>query len=191
MTEASFQPQGYLRFNLDQGKLSTPDKRRHLVIPADLIGVAGKGDGLEEAARSWGKEQGIHLTKLVGKEVLEQSPERFITELSHLLATLGWGWCELESWGGVLFVVVRQAPRGSAVTILNNFLSGAFSSASGQQLACVPIPEDGACRFLVTGPENAGAIRSWVDVGTKIGEVVSRMLAGEHLSDAKTKTGGR
>lgn len=191
MTEAHFQPQGYLRFDLGQGQVSTPDKRRHLVVPAEVLKAVTTGEELQEAARRWGEEQGASLARLVGSDVLEQPPETFVTEVAHFLATLGWGWCEVESWGGVLFVVVQQAPRGAAVVgILRGFLAGAFSAASGQRLECVPIPEDGRTRFLLTGPESAGAIAAWVESGATAGQVVGRMMAGEHLSGPHATTGG-
>lgn len=191
MTEAHFQPQGYLRFDLGQGQVSTPDKRRHLVVPAEVLKSVTTGDELYEAARRWGEEQGASLARLVGSDVLDHPPEAFVTEVAHFLATLGWGWCEVESWGGVLFVVVRQAPRGAAVAgILRGFLAGAFSAASGQRLDCVPIAEDGRTRFLLTGPEWAGEIRAWVEAGATAGEVVGRMMAGEHLSSPHATTGG-
>jgi hypothetical protein len=191
MTEARFQPQGYLRFDLSQGHLSTPDERRHLVVPAELLKAAATGDELDGSARRWGEEQGASLAGLVGADVLEQPPERFVTELAHLLATLGWGWCELESWGGVLFVVVQKAPHGGAVVkILRNFLAGAFSAASGQRLECVSIPEEGRIRFLLTGPESSAEIQPWVDAGAGAGEVVGRMMAGDHLTKAHSTRGG-
>jgi hypothetical protein len=191
MTEAHFQPQGYLRFDLGQGQVSTPDKRRHLVIPAEVLKSVTTGEELHDAARRWGEEQGTGLAGLVGSDVREQPPEKFVTEVAHFLATLGWGWCEVESWGGVLFVVVQQAPRGAAVVeILRGFLAGAFSAASGHRLECVPIPEDGLTRFLLTAPENAAAIRGWVGAGATAGQVVGRMMAGEHLSSPHATTGG-
>jgi hypothetical protein len=191
MTEAHFQPQGYLRFDLGQGQVSTPDKRRHLVVPAEVLKSMTTDDDLHDAARRWGEEQGASLAKLAGADVLEQPPETFVTEISHFLATLGWGWCEVESWGGVLFVVVQQAPRGTAVAgILRGFLAGAFSTVSGERLECVAIAEDGRTRFLLTGPENAGEIRAWVEAGATAGEVVGRMMAGEHLKSPQATTGG-
>lgn len=191
MSEGSFQPQKYLRFDLSQGLVSTPDKRRHLIVPAELLRAAGSAEDLVGAARRWGEEQGINIRNQAGEDILDQSPERFVTELSHLLATIGWGCCELESWGGVLFIVVKQAPRGAANEILNGFLAGAFSSASGQRFDCVPLVESGLTRFLLTGPEYAVSIRSWVENGATPGEVTSRMLAGEHLSGQQPSTGGR
>jgi len=191
MTEASFQPQGYLRFDLSQGKISTPDKRRHVVVPAELLTASGDGAELEAAARSWGEEQGKSLASLVGKKLLEEPPERFITELARFMATLGWGWCELEAWGGVLFVVVQHAPRGSGVRILRSFLAGVFSAASGQPFGCVAIADDGSTRFLLTNPESAALIEVWVEKGAKVGDVVSRMLQGEHLAGSQAKRGGR
>jgi hypothetical protein len=191
MTEAHFQPQGFLRFDLGQGQLSTPDKRRHLVVPAEVLKAATTGDELDAAARRWGEEQGASLAGLVGADVLEQSPERFGTELAHFLATLGWGWCELESWDGVLFAVVHQAPRGGAVLrILRSFLAGALSAASGQPLGCVPVPEETQTRFLFTGPESVAEIQRWVDAGATAAQVVGRMMAGEHLSSPHSTTGG-
>ena len=182
MTEASFQPRGYLRFDLAHGLASTPDKRRHLVVPAEVLREADRGEKLDEAARRWGEEQGEHLAGLVGDQLLQLPPERFLTELSRLLATLGWGWCTLESWGGVLFVVVQQAPRGAARRILQHFLGGVFTAASGHKFVSIAIPEGNTCRFLLTGPENEPTISEWVRAGATAGIVASRMLAGEHLS---------
>lgn len=187
MTQASFQPQGYLRFDLSQGQVSTPDKRRHLVVPAEILRAAGQPEELAKAARQWGEEQGTHLVSLIGGDLLSESPERFVGELAHLMATLGWGWCELQSWGGVLFVVVQQAPRGASTDILANFLAGAFSSASGQRFDCVHVPEDGASRFLLTGPESVGTVKAWVEAGQDAGQIVSRMHAGEHLAGPNSK----
>ena len=182
MTQASFQPQGYVRFDLAQGLASTPDKRRHLVIPGEVLRAVGDDEALDQAALRWGEEQGVALSKLVGDDLVEQPPERFVTELSHLLATLGWGWCQMESWGGVVFVVVRQAPRGGARRILERFLAGALSTASNQKIACVTISEGSTCRFLVTAPEHHATIKGWVENGASAGEVASRMLAGAHLT---------
>jgi len=190
MTEASFKPEGYLRFDLSQGLVSTPDKRRHFIVPAEIINAAGTYASLEEAARKWGQEQGAALVTLAGKDVLDRAPEQFIAELAHLMATLGWGWCELESWGGVLFVVVHQGPRGAGNKILSAFLGGVFSAAAGQRFECVGIDDGTARRFLLTGPEHASRIQGWVDAGAACGEVVSRMHAGDHLGAAQATTGG-
>lgn len=190
MTEASFQPQGYLRFDLSQGQISTPDKRRHLVVPAELIGATGDDDALDDAAQRWGQEQGTALRSLIGGDLLKQPPERFITELAHVLATLGWGWCELESWSGVLFVVVERAPSGNAVRILRNFLAGVFTSASGQTFGSVAVSESGKDRFLLTTPDSADIIEGWVSKGATVADVVQRMLEGKHLSGSRPRRGG-
>lgn len=189
MSEASFQPAGYLKFDLSQGLLSTPDKRRHIVIPAELLRVLGSQDELESLARRWGEEQGNDLVKLIGGDALSKSPERFVTELSHLMATLGWGWCDLESWGGVLFLVVQGSPRGDANKILSKFIAGVFTSASSKKFECVCFAEDSKNRFLLTGPEHVGTIQKWVDSGATAGEVASRMQSGDHLSSS-AGTGG-
>ncbi len=189
MTDASFQPQGYLRFDLSQGLASTPDKRRHLVLPAEVLRAVGNDESLDDAARSWGEEQGTSLANLVGDDVLTLPPERFVTELSHLMATLGWGWCTMESWGGVAFVLVQQAPRGGGLRILKSFLAGAFSTASGLKFDCVAIPDGSTCRFLLTGPESSATIQGWVDAEASAGEVANRMLEGAHLSEVSVDRG--
>lgn len=181
MTTARFQPRGFLKFDLKQGQLSTRDKRRHLVVPVELVKAAGEGIDVSDAARSWGEEQGAALASLVGSDALEASPEQFITELGHLLATLGWGQCNFESWGGVVFVVTDHAPRGGAVRILSSFLGGVFTAVSEERFECVPLQTEGTIRFVLTGPEGAGAIQSWVDDGAEAAEVVGRMQKGDHL----------
>lgn len=191
MTEASFQPQGYLRFDLSQGQISTPDKRRHLVVPAELIGATGDDAALDEAAQRWGQEQGKALRSLIGDDLMKRTPERFITELAHVLATLGWGWCELESWGGVLFVVVERAPSGNALRILRHFLAGVFSSASGKAFGSVTVSDNGKSRFLLTTPDSVGVIEGWVSKGATVTDVVQRMLEGKHLSESRSRRGGR
>lgn len=188
MSEARFQPRGFLKFDLRQGQLSAPDKRRYLVVPADLVKVAGVCTEMSEAARSWGEEQGAALMGLVGKDVLDRSPEQFVQELTHLLATLGWGLCELETWGGVVFVVARHAPRGGATVILAHFLAGIFSTIGGSRFECVPIQDEGTVHFVLTGPESEAEIRAWVEQGAEVAEVAKRMHAGEHLP---TSLGGR
>ncbi len=79
MTEASFKPKGYLRFDLSQGLVSTPDKRRHLIVPAEIINAAGTFASLEEAARSWGQEQGKALVSIAGEDVLEGLTSEVLT----------------------------------------------------------------------------------------------------------------
>ena len=178
MSEARFEPRGYLRFDLGAGRIATRDDRRHLVVPAEIVEAAGAEGTLAEAARSWGREQGKALAGLVPGHVLDEPPESFMTSLAHLLATLGWGRCELESWGGVLFAVVAEAPAGAGAAILGELLAGAFEAVAGESIECVPMEDD---RFLLLGAEGAGEVRGWVGAGARAGEVVTRMLAGEHL----------
>jgi hypothetical protein len=181
MSEARFQPRGFLKFNLQQGQLSTRDKRRYLVVPAELITAASESDELAEAARKWGMEQGESLADLIGDSILDEAPEEFVTELTHLLASLGWGLCDFESWGSVLCVVAQNAPRGGATTILNHFLAGIFTSIVGERFDCIPVQRNGNVLFVLTGPEGASEVRAWVEQGAEIGEIARRMHAGEHL----------
>jgi len=184
MTEARFEPRGYLRFDLASGRLATRDDRRHLVIPAEVLEAAGSAEGLAEAARSWGKAQGKTLASFGGGDALEAPPEQFLTDLAHLLATLGWGRCELETWGDVLFAVVGDAPSGGGARVLGALLAGVFEAVGGQRFECIPMAEG---RFLLCGAEGADAIRGWVEAGARPGEVVSRMQSGEHLGDDGTR----
>jgi hypothetical protein len=181
MREARFQPRGFLRFDLRHGQLSTPDQRRYLVVPADLVRESDIDPEMKQAARRWGEEQGAALKGLVGPDVLERSPDELVNELAHLLATFGWGLCELETWGGVAFVVARHAPRGGATAILAQFLAGVFSAIGEDRFECVPIQRDGSVYFVLTGPECAAEIRSWVAQGAEVADVARRMHAGEHL----------
>ncbi len=181
MSTARFEPRGFLKFDLNQGQLSTRDKRRHLVVPVELVKAAGEGTGLSQAARTWGEEQGAALASLIGEDVLDGSPEQFVTELGHLLAALGWGQCNLEAWGGVVFVVAEHAPRGGAAKILSSFLAGVFTAVGGERFECVPLTTEGTIRFVLTGPEGANEIQSWVDDGAEVSDVVGRMHKGDHL----------
>lgn len=178
MSEPRFDPRGYLRFDLAAGLLASRDDRRHLVLPASVLEAADDEAALAEASRQWGEEQGRALVDLSGGASLGEAPEPFLTDLAALLATLGWGRCELEAWGGVLFVVVEDPPAGAAAKVLAGLLAGVFDAVSGERFACVPMQEG---RFLLLAEDGVAPVRRWVEAGARPGEVVSRMRAGEHL----------
>jgi len=185
MSGMSFEPRGFLQFDLASGRLQTRDRHRHFVVPEQLIAAAGDGASLSRAARKWGAEQGRLLAGPSKSSALEGSPEVFLSSLGNLLASLGWGRPELESWGGVLFVVVSEPPTGTGAEILAAFLSGAFEALAEERFDCVPMADG---RFLLVGATGAAAVRNWVGQGAGAAEVVTRMLAGEHLAGA---AGGR
>jgi hypothetical protein len=179
MTAVRFEARGYLRFDLAAGRVASRDDRRHVVLPAEVLEAAGSRAELVEAARRWGTAEGQALAALGEGDVLSDPPERFLTDLAHLLATLGLGRCELESWGGVLFAIVDGAPGGGgAEAVLSGLLAGVFEAVAGAPFECVPMPEG---RFLLLGREGVDKVRAWVAGGARAGEVASRMLAGEHL----------
>lgn len=183
MTEARFEPRGYLRFDLAKGLVEARDRGRHLVVPAEVLAAAGSEEGLVEAARRWGRELGKALADLADEDALSETPERLVTDLAHLLATLGFGRCELESWGGVLFAVVDGAPTGAGRDVLAGLLAGVFQAMASERFECVPVQDEAGTRFLLCGAEGIDLIKGWVSSGARPGEVVQRMLAGEHLGD--------
>ncbi len=182
MNEARFQPRGFLKFDLERGQLSSRDEKRYLLVPAELISALGDDADLNQAARAWGEEQGAALAALIGEAVLREAPEQFVTELSHLLAALGWGACDLETWGEVAFVIARNSPAGGSTSILGPFLAGVFSAVGPERFECVRLPEPERVRFLLTGADTASEVRRWADQGADVEEIVRKMHAGEHLS---------
>lgn len=181
MAEATFEPKGYLRFDLTAGQLSNRQARRHIVVPLEVVEAGDTAEHMREAARKWGGDEGKKIAALV-RDPLTSPPERFLTPMAHMLATLGWGVSELESWGGVLFVKVANAPKGAAVELLAGFLEGVFSSISKEPFVCVPFVEGKDPRFLLLGKPGAAKVEGWARDRLEASEVVRRMLAGEHLA---------
>jgi len=179
----SFEPEGYLKFDLREGRLETRDApARHLVVPVEVLEAAASARSLSRAARKWGEQVGGQLSELVGPgAVLDQPPETLVTELRLLLGTFGWGRCELESWGGVLFVIAHGPPGGAGRSILAELLAGVFTVLAGAPFESVVMSDVQPTRFLLLGPDGVKRVRRWVGQGNGTGAIVQRMLAGEHL----------
>ena len=87
----------------------------------------------------------------------------------------------LSNWSQLVLNFATNIVAFYAVAFLSSFLAGVFTAVGGERFECVPLTTEGTIRFVLTGPEGANEIQSWVDDGAEVSDVVGRMHKGDHL----------
>jgi hypothetical protein len=176
-SETSFDPGGYLAFDLARGAVHTRHGERVLVLSADVLGplvstAARHGD--LTAVRALGKHIGEDAARSLGRDARGATPEAVITHIGGTLALLGWGTLSLERWGGALVLSLHGAPVLDAERLgLAALLGGMLTSLGGQDVACVPVTS--GARFVVVHPGVAETVWGWAKEGLELSSIISRL----------------
>jgi hypothetical protein len=174
---SSFDPGGYLAFDLARGAVHTRHGERVLVLSADVLGplvstAARHGD--LTAVRALGKHIGEDAARSLGRAARASTPEAVVTHISGTLALLGWGTLSLERWGNALVLSLQGSPALDAESLgLAALLGGMLTSLGGQDVACVPVAS--GSRFVVVHPGVAEVVWGWAKEGLELAAIIARL----------------
>lgn len=180
MSQPSFDPGGFFRFDLSEGTVHTRTGTRVLMLSASAVAplvAAAVEHGDLTPVRKLGKELGEHATSGLDGPAGQATPEAVLAQAGGIVALSGWGRLGMERWGDALVVRLEEAPsiddRRLGVAAL---LGGVFSSMADREVACVPVDDD---RFIIVDPAIAEQVWSWTRGGEGVAGIVGRLAVQE------------
>jgi hypothetical protein len=177
MTDASFDPGGFFEFDLSKGAVSARGGGRVLVLSdsvvAPLVSAAVEGGDLT-AVRKLGRQLGEAAAAQLPGAARDQSAEQVLGHATAVLSLFGWGRLRVDRWGDALVATLDQLPRLDDEHLgIAALLGGLFSSLADEEVACVPVGDDG--HFLLVDPAVAQQVWKWSRGGDDVAAVVGRL----------------
>ena len=178
MTDATFDPGGFLSFDLNAGSIHSREGARMLLLSdavlAPLVSAAVSNGDLT-AVRKLGRELGDATARAV-PDANSRPAEQVLSSAAAVLAVFGWGRLEIQRWGDALVAHVEGLPALDDDHLgVAALLGGLFSALASAEVACVPVSEDG--RFLLVSPEVAQKVWKWSRGGDDVAAIVGRLAA--------------
>lgn len=177
MATASFDPGGFLEFDLAKGAVSARGTGRVLILSDSVVAPlvsAAVGNGDLTSVRKLGRQLGESVAREIGTDANDETAESVLGAASGILSVLGWGRLEVQSWGDALVLVLEQIPHLDDDHLgIAALLGGLFSSLAGREVACVPVSSTGS--FLVVDPSVAQKVWKWSRAGDDVGAIVDRL----------------
>ena len=171
-----FDPADFFRFDLEGGAVRTRGGARVVVLAAEAVGplvAAAVARGDLTAMRRFGRQVGGQVADSLGASPAEAPADVVLGHLRPLFALFGWGALRAERWGDALVMKVDDPPQLDEERLaLAALLGGALSAASGRDVACVPLPEEG---FLVVAPDVAEQVWRWAHEGVGLLDILGRL----------------
>lgn len=180
MLEPRFDPAHKVRFDLGRGTVELEGHIPQLLVPVDglleLLDAAGP-EALRNFGRKLGTEVGRRFAERLGSDLSAASVETLVEHLGGELAVLGLGSISLERWGRALLLTVASAPAGSTGgELLAAVLEGALQRGTSRDARVVVVEREAeSLRLLVVGANAAARVKSWVQAGTGLAEVLGRL----------------
>lgn len=176
---ASFEPGGFFEFDLAKGSISARDGGRVLVLSdsvvAPLVSAAVEGGDLT-AVRKLGRQLGEATAKAIGGAAATQPAEDVLGHAAAVLSLFGWGRLEVQRWGDALVATLRELPRLDDEHLgMAALLGGVFSALADEEVACVPVSDDGT--FLLVNPSVAQQVWKWSRGGEDVAAIVGRLTS--------------
>ncbi len=178
------QPEGFYSFDLGRGvvlggqEASTNHSSRMMVVTdglmRDLVSAAVHSGDLS-ALRHFGRQLGEQSLRFLEGDAVGFSsadPSAAVYAIRSVVALFGFGHFGLERWGDALVARLGGAPELDGDRLgLGALLGGMFSVLTGNEVACVPTPEEDA--FVLVDPSVAddvwGMSRAHGELGALIG----------------------
>jgi len=177
MATATFDPGGFLEFDLAKGAVSARGTGRVLILSDSVVAPlvsAAVGNGDLTSVRKLGRQLGEAVAREIESDANELPAEAVLGAASGILSVLGWGRLRAQSWGDALVLALEQIPHLDDDHLgIAALLGGLFSSLAGREVACVPISAEGS--FLVVDPSVAQKVWKWSRAGDDVGAIVDRL----------------
>jgi hypothetical protein len=177
IADASFDPGGFFEFDLARGAISSRGGGRVLVLSdgvlAPLVSAAVEGGDLT-AVRKLGRQLGEAAAGALDGAAPGRPAEEVLGHAAAVLSLFGWGRLSVDRWGDALVAKLEQLPRLDDEHLgVAALLGGLFSSLAQEEVACVPVGNDGA--FLLVDPAVAQQVWKWSRAGDDVAAVVGRL----------------
>jgi len=176
-TPAPFDPGGFFEFDLAGGEVRARSGHRVLVLSdnvvAPLVSAAVQNGDLT-AVRRLGRHMGEEVAGSLGGDAPAASPEAVLGHAASVVSLFGWGRLHVERWGDALLARLEQVPQLDADHLaIAALLGGLFSAIARQEVACVPVTQDG--QFLLVDPQIAEQVWNWSRAGDDVPTIVGRL----------------
>jgi hypothetical protein len=184
MAYAPFDANKRVTFDLAQGRVTLGEGSGApaLLVPAEALASVcriGGPSAFAAVGAAIGEPMGERIaSRAGGSDALRAEPlETIVDHLGGELALVGLGALAAERWGRALVLAAEHAPFGAdGSELLARVLERALSVASGRDLRCVSLGQDGSrARFLVTGPAAAGKVSDWLSSGKSWRDAIARL----------------
>lgn len=176
---ASFDPGGFFEFDLDKGAISARGGGRMVMLSdtvlSTLVSAAVEGGDLT-AVRKLGRQLGDATASAVDGPAAGEPAEAVLGHAASVLSLFGWGRLEVQRWGDAVVAKLTDLPRLDDEHLgMAALLGGVFSSLASEEVACVPIDDDGT--FILVDPSVAQQIWKWSRSGDGVAAIVGRLAS--------------
>lgn len=180
MAQPNFDPGGFYEFDLSRGAVRAKGGERVFVMSNEVVSAVlqalTKQNDLA-TLQKLGASLAAHASTALAGRVADGTPEEVIGHASAVLGLYGWGKLAAERWGDALVVTLAGMsdidPKHTASAAL---LTGLLSKLSGTALECVPVGKE---KLIVVHPSIAKDVAAWVNSGSDVAGVASRLVAKE------------
>ena len=176
MADTSFDPGGFFEFDLARGAVRARRGGRVLLLSDSVVAPlvsAAVGNGDLTAVRKLGRQLG----EAAAADLPDAKGAAASAVLGHaatVLSLFGWGRLRVDRWGDALVARLEALPQLDDDHLgVAALLGGLFSAISDEEVACVPVSDDGA--FLLVDPSVAQQIWKWSRSGDDVAAIVGRL----------------
>lgn len=174
---ASFEPGGFFEFDLAKGAVTARGAGRVLVLSdgvvAPLVSAAVEAGDLT-SVRKLGRQLGEVTANGIDGSAEALPAEAVLGAAADVLSLFGWGRLEVERWGDAMVARLTDPPRLDDEHLgVAALLGGVFSALAEEEVACVPVSEDGT--FLLVDPSVAQQVWKWSRGGDDVAAIVGRL----------------
>jgi hypothetical protein len=185
MSQTSFDAASFVQFDLENGLVSTLEKKPVALVPLEVLSTLEPGEELHEAASSFGRLHGKQLQ--VNLQGADQSPgvQELAEHLAGTAAVLGLGRLSVEIFGDALILRIGSTSEDSATSsrgyqaLLCGFFSGYLNSLSSREFQVIPLDVvDSDQRYLASNPNAAKKVIRWMSSGTDTITAIGKLSEG-------------
>ncbi len=183
MDQLGFDAQGFVKFDLETGLISSQGQEQLTLVPPPVLAALEPGDKLDSAAKRWGMVHGEKLHASLLKSDTEPGVEVLADHLGGTAAVLGMGRLSVEIRGDALMFRAHsdadQASSKGLNALLGGFLAGYVSALIGQSLQVLPLGvSDGDQLFFAGNPEAVTKVRDLIEEGIPPLSAIGRLSEG-------------
>jgi len=181
MSQTAFDASGFLRFDLESGRIRSAMEEDLTLVPRRLLGLLTPGERLVAAGREWGRLHGEGLAR----EKREAPIEVLADSLGGLLAMAGMGRVSVEIRGDAL--LLRAAPPADSTPetaaasrdLMAGFIAGFLTGIDPAGFDVLTLSGDsGEQLFWAGGPRAVARVRGWMTEGMEPLAALDRLSRG-------------
>ncbi len=180
MTQTVFDAGRFVEFDLSKGAIFAAGSEPSQLIPSKVLAALLPGDGLEDAAREWGRGHGERLAETLGDEVETAGMEVLANHLGGTAAVLGLGTVSLEVRGDLLLIRI-DVPGAGCTQLYTGFVEGYLAALFTNPFEALVVEQAQEGMLLWVGsPSAVASARDRMSQGESPLAAIERLVERSH-----------